>query len=65
LTLSSMDYWRLSDELSVVDAALLTVGHNPGEVRPYGNDITTAEIETISSDEQYGRRSVDDEGFRG
>lgn len=29
--LSSMDLWRLSDTLSVVDAAILIIGGNPGE----------------------------------
>jgi len=29
MTLSSLDYWRLSDELSIVDAAILITDNNP------------------------------------
>lgn len=29
MTLTSMDYWRLADELSVVDAAILITGNDP------------------------------------
>lgn len=29
MTLTSMDYWRLSDELSIVDAAILITGNDP------------------------------------
>jgi len=31
MTLSKMDYWRLADELSVVDAAILITGNDPSE----------------------------------
>jgi len=31
MTLSSMDYWRLSDELSVIDATILMTGNDPSE----------------------------------
>ena len=27
-----LDYWRLCDELSVYEAALLTAGHSPGKL---------------------------------
>ncbi len=30
--MEKMDYWRLCDELSVVQAALLIVGVDPGEI---------------------------------
>lgn len=29
--LTSLDYWRLADELSVIDAAILITGNDPGE----------------------------------
>lgn len=31
MSLSSMDYWRLADELSIVDAAILITGNDPSE----------------------------------
>jgi hypothetical protein len=34
MTMEKMDYWRLCDELSVVQAALLLIGVDPGDV-PY------------------------------
>lgn len=36
MTLTSMDYWRLSDELSVVDAAILITGNDPAGGRDVG-----------------------------
>ena len=31
LTKGSLDIWRLSDELNVIDAAILIIGENPSE----------------------------------
>ncbi len=31
MTLSKLDYWRLADELSVVDAAILITGNDPSQ----------------------------------
>lgn len=64
MSISELDLWRLADELSVVDIALLAVGHNPGEVRPFGPDPALCAIETIRSDEEYGRCECPDQGFR-
>lgn len=64
MSISELDLWRLSDELSVVDVALLAAGHNPGEVRPFGPDPMICPIESIQSHEDYGRHELADQGFR-
>ncbi len=62
MTLSKMDYWRLSDELSVVDASLLVVGLNPGEVSLEDADIATSRL---VKERVYGAgRSIDEADFR-
>ena len=39
MTLSKMDFWRLADELSIVDAAILMTGNDPSEtIRTYDSD---------------------------
>jgi len=41
MTLSKMDYWRLADELSIYDAAILMTGNDPSEtVETYATDGT-------------------------
>lgn len=64
MNVSTLELWRLSDELSVIDAALLVAGHDPGEVRVAGHDPALSPIESISSDENYGPREYEDQGFR-
>jgi len=64
MSFSDLDFWRLSDELSVIDVALLSAGHDPGEVRVVGRDPAFAPIESIEHDHQYGPRTYDDQGFR-
>jgi len=49
MTLSIMDYWRLSDELSVIDAAILVTGNDPSQ-----------KLEV--TDEENGRVIFDDNG---
>ena len=64
MTISEIDLWRLSDELSVVDAALLTSGHNPGQVQLSGNEIEIAKLCTIELDKD-GYHTVNRRGFLG
>ena len=64
MSISELDLWRLSDELSLVDVALLASGHDPGDVRPFGTDPASCPIETIYEDEDFGRRREADNGFR-
>lgn len=64
MSISELEFWRLSDELSVVDVALLATGHDPGKVRPFGPDPASCPIESIQEDNQYGRAEIDDQGFR-
>ena len=51
MTLDSLDYWRLAEELSVVDASLLAVGLNPGEIALAGANIATSRL---SKESPYG-----------
>ena len=37
MALTSMDYWRLADELSVIDAAILITGNDPSERESKGD----------------------------
>lgn len=42
--MNSIDMWRYSDDLSVVDAALLIGGYNPGEIEFHGDSLLTASL---------------------
>ncbi|MFC0342067.1 hypothetical protein [Paracoccus niistensis] len=44
MSLSAMDYWRLADELSVIDAAILITGNNPEQkYEEYDPDSQTSQ----------------------
>jgi hypothetical protein len=33
--MKDFDYWRLNDDLSIIEAALLVIGEDPGQLAPY------------------------------
>lgn len=53
MALGKMDYWRLSDEFSVVDAAILITGNDPSDKTPEGSgdlDIPTEWVQKTNHD---------------
>lgn len=58
-TFSGLDYWRLADEISVVDASFLTIGLEPGNYRLSAPDYPLTS--NITKDGGYGS---DDETFK-
>lgn len=61
MALTKMDLWRLSDELSVVDASILITGNDPSEKREYYDENGSAVRDEFGNFKDYQR--TDFEGF--
>lgn len=62
MTLLSMDYWRLNDELSIIDAAILITGGDPSETEIVYDEIEGRAV--FNSDGSFKKvQKTDYEGF--
>lgn len=61
---SGLDYWKLADELSVIDASFLTLGVDPGHYRleDVGNPIESQIVQVANFEDDRFNRQQDDLG---